>query len=164
METSNRIFSKTVFTGVFCALLICMPIGFTEIQAAPASVVGAVKHIKSGMLERQDGNAIWIPLSQDGVIRAGDRLRTGPDGVAVLTLTKVGVVLMKSNTEYTVGSNPMNFKTILHRGYLWIRTSLAHGAKLDISASGAVAGVRGTRVSILSDEQGVDVCTCTGNV
>jgi len=163
LEQSNRIFSKATFVGMFCTLIIGSSAGCIETQAAPASV-GTVKHIKSGTLERQDGNAVWNPLSQNGAIHAGDRLRTGADSVAVLTLTNVGIVLMKSNTEYTVGSDPMNFKTALHRGYIWIKTALAHGAKLDISAAGAVAGVRGTRVSVLSDEEGVDVCTCTGEV
>jgi hypothetical protein len=123
-----------------------------------------VKQIKSGTLERRDSNNIWYPLSQNGDIRAGDRLRTSSDGVAVLTLTNVGVVLMKTNTEYTVISDPLNFKTVLHWGYVWIKTSLMPGAKLDISTSWAVAGVRGTRVSVLSDEEGVDICTCTGEV
>lgn len=163
MTQSNKIFSKALFIGVFFTLLIYLPTGCTDIQAAPPSV-GIVKQIKNGTLDRQDDNAKWNPLSQNDNIRAGDRLRTGSNGVAVLTLTNVGVVLMKSDTEYTVGIDPMNFKTILHRGYIWIKTSLMPGAKLDISASGAVAGVRGTRVSVLSDEQGVDVCTCTGLV
>jgi len=163
VKQSNRIFGKAVLVGMFYTLIIVSSAGCIETQAAPASV-GSVKHIKSGTLERQDGNAVWNPLSQNGAIHAGDRLRTGPDSIAVLTLTNVGVVLMKSNTEYTIGSDPMNFKTVLHRGYIWIKTALAHGAKLDISAAGAVAGVRGTRVSVLSDDEGVDVCTCTGKV
>lgn len=163
MKQSSRIFSRAVFMCMFCTLLIGIPTGCTEKHAAPASV-GIVKQIKSGMLERLDGNTVWKALSQNGTIYAGDRLRTGPDGTAVLALTKIGVVLMKPNTEYTVGGDSMNFKTVLHRGYVWIKTSLTPGAKLDISAAGAVAGVRGTSVSVLFDEQGVDVCTCKGEV
>ncbi len=163
MKQSNRISSGAAFIGVFCTLIIVILTGCTETQATPAPI-GTVKHLKSGTLERQDGNAVWNHLSQNSAIRVGDHLRTGPDSVAVLTLTHIGVVLMKSNTEYTVGSDPMNFKTVLHRGYIWIKTTLARGAKLDISTSDAVAGVRGTRVSVLSDEHGVDVCTCTGEV
>jgi ferric-dicitrate binding protein FerR (iron transport regulator) len=163
VKQSSRIFCRAAFIGVVCTLIIVISTGCTETQVAPASV-GTVKHLKSGTLERQDGNAVWNHLTQNSAIRAGDRLRTGPDSVAVLTLTHVGVVLMKSNTEYTVGSDPMNFNTVLHRGYIWIKTTLARGAKLDISTSDVVAGVRGTRVSVLSDEQGVDICTCTGEV
>ena len=163
LKQLNRTFKRSVFVGLFSTLLTCLPTGYAETQTTPASV-GTVKQIKSGILERQDKNTIWSPISKNAAILAGDRLRTGPDGAAVLTLTNVGIVLMKSNTEYTVGSNAMNFTTVLHRGYIWIKTSLMPGAKLDISASGAVAGVRGTRVSVLADAQGVDVCTCTGDV
>ena len=163
MSKLKKRFSIRVVIAGFFTIVFCILTCWNETQAEPASV-GTVKQIKSGTLDREEGNATWNPLPQNSTIHPYDRLRTGPDSVVVLSLTNVGVVLMKSDTEYTVGSDPMNFKTILHRGYIWIKTALMHGARLDISASGAVAGVRGTRVSVLSDEQGVDICTCTGKV
>jgi ferric-dicitrate binding protein FerR (iron transport regulator) len=163
LKQEKTAFLSKGFIAVLCIIFASALSGCANQQAAPASI-GTVKQIKNGALERQDSKTGWKALSQNGTIYAGDRLRTGLDGTAVLALTKVGVVLIKPNTEYTVGSDPMNFKTVLHRGYVWIKTSLTPGAKLDISAAGAVAGVRGTSVSVLSDEQGVDVCTCKGEV
>jgi len=163
MKLSSDLFSKAAFIIAFCALLIGALSGCTEKQTAPVQV-GTVKQIKSGTLEREDVNHAWKALSQNGRIYAGDRVRTGPDGTAVLTLNNVGSALIKPNTEFTVGNDPMDFKTVLHHGYVWIKTALSPGAKLNIQAAGAVAGVRGTSVSVLSDEQGIDVCTCKGEV
>jgi hypothetical protein len=132
-------------------------------EAAAAAELGTVKEIRSGKLERK-GFLTWKALAAGDKIMAGDRLRTDAAGAAVLTLDKVGKFLISPNTDYALGENPQDFKTTLHKGYVWIKTTLAKGAKMDVSTANAVAGIRGTRFSVLNDGKEADVCTCKGKV
>ena len=132
-------------------------------SGSASSVLGTVKEIKNGRIERQQ-NGVWKALGIGGKLFAYDKVRTDSSGMAVLHLDGIGNFLIGPHTEYTLGDNPLNFKTILHRGFVWFKSQLPAGALMDISASNAVAGVRGTRFSVLADNQGVDFCTCEGSV
>ena len=127
------------------------------------SPIGTVKEIRSGMLERQDKD-LWKPMSVGMVIFANDRVRTGSDSLAVLTIKDIGAILVGPGTEYYLGDPARGFKTLLKRGYLWISATLSPGRTMSVATSNAVAGVRGTKFSVIQDAAGMDVCTCKGTV
>jgi len=115
------------------------------------------------MLERQDKD-LWKPMSVGMVIFANDRVRTGSDSLAVLTIKDIGAILVGPGTEYYLGDPARGFKTLLKRGYLWISATLSPGRTMSVATSNAVAGVRGTKFSVIQDAAGMDVCTCKGTV
>jgi len=132
--------------------------------AGPAlSVLGTVKEIRSGKLEKLEQGA-WKAISAGDKISAQDKVRTDGAGMAVLKLDNIGDLLIGPNSEYTLGDDHKNFKTILHKGFVWFKSVLAKGARMEIATTNAVAGVRGTKFSVLADSEGVDVCTCKGDV
>jgi ferric-dicitrate binding protein FerR (iron transport regulator) len=147
-----------IVTASFFFLFVSCTASRTE---APA--LGTVKEIRSGKLERLVQGA-WKTVAAGTKISAQDKVRTDASGMAVLTLDKIGDLLIGPNSEFTLGADHMNFKTILHKGFLWFRAALDKGAHMEIKTSNAVAGVRGTKFSMLADSDGVDVCTCKGDV
>jgi hypothetical protein len=114
-------------------------------------------------LERQE-QGVWKAVAMGDRIFARDTVRTDASGVAVLSLDKIGNFLIGPNTEYAIGEDPVNFKTVLHQGFVWFKSVFVKGARMEISTANAVAGIRGTKFSVLSDKNGVDVCTCSGSV
>ena len=95
---------------------------------------------------------------------ANDRIRTGSGATAVLSLNGIGSVMIGPLTEYYLGDPARGFKTLLKRGYLWASTKLKPGATMSVATTSAVTGVRGTKFSVIQDAQGMDVCTCKGEV
>jgi len=130
---------------------------------ASTSVIGKVKEIRSGTLERQERD-LWKPLAAGAVIFSNDRIRTAAGSTAVLSLNEVGSVLIGPGTEYYLGDPSRGFKSLLKRGYLWFTTTLKPGASMSIATASAVAGVRGTKFSVIQDAEGMNVCTCKGAV
>ncbi|MEK6743856.1 MAG: FecR family protein [Nitrospirota bacterium] len=151
-------------------ITVCLILLFTMVivpehcySSTAPSPIGTVKEIRSGTLERQSNN-VWKPLVVGTAISANDRVRTGADGTAVLALNEIGAVLIGPGTEYYLGDPASGFKTLLKRGYLWISAKLSPGRTMSVATSNAVAGVRGTKFSVIQDAQGMDVCTCKGAV
>jgi len=155
---------RTVFSLLMFALLILAATeqGRCSSSSSP-SPIGTVKEIRSGTLERQERD-LWKPLAVGMVISANDRVRTGADGTTILALNEIGVVLIGPGTEYYLGDPTRGFKTLLKRGYLWISTKLSPGRTMSVATSNAVAGVRGTKFSVIQDSQGMEMCTCKGVV
>lgn len=145
---------------MFALLFLTAEQGWSGPSPSP---IGTVKEIRKGTLERQDKN-VWKPLAVGMVISANDRVRTGADGTAVLALNEIGAVLIGPGTEYYLGDPASGFKTLLKRGYLWISAKLSHGRTMSVATANAVAGVRGTKFSVIQDAQGMDVCACKGAV
>jgi len=125
--------------------------------------IGTVREIRSGILERQERD-LWKPLTAGMSISSNDRVRTGADGMAVLMLNDIGAILIGPNTEYYLGDPTRGFKTLLKRGYIWVSAKLSAGRTMSVATSSAVSGVRGTKFSVIQDGQGMDVCTCKGEV
>ncbi len=161
MKTKNLVLGGV--RAAFVLGLMTLAMMSSTKEAIAAAELGTVKEIRSGKLERK-GFLTWKALSAGDKVMAGDRLRTDAAGTAVLALDKIGKFLITPNTDYVLGESPQDFKTVLHKGYVWIKSSLAKGSKLDVSAGNAVAGIRGTRFSVLNDGKIVDVCTCKGKV
>lgn len=155
-------FQQVLFSFLMFALLLLAVSEQGKCSTSP-SPIGTVKEIRGGTLERQDNN-VWKPLAAGMVISTNDRVRTGSDGLAVLALDKIGVVLIGPGAEYYLGDPASGFKTLLKRGYLWISTTLTPGRTMSVATSNAVAGVRGTKFSVIQDAAGTDVCTCKGAV
>jgi hypothetical protein len=158
----NVMYRSAVFVSFVAASLLLTLISGVTAEAAPSSL-GTVKEIRSGKLERQD-QGVWKAAAAGDRIFARDTVRTDTSGMAVLSLNGIGNFLIGPNTEYAVGEDPVNFKTVLHRGFVWFKSVFAKGARMEISTANAVAGTRGTKFSVLSDSEGSDVCTCNGSV
>jgi len=149
---------------MFVVIALLLFIFISHAAAGPAlSMIGAVKEIRSGKLEKLDQET-WKPIAAGAKISARDKVRTDAAGMAVITLNKIGDLLIGPNSEYTLGDDHKNFKTFLHKGFVWFRTTLAKGTRMQIETTNAVAGVRGTKFSVLADSEGVDICTCKGDV
>jgi hypothetical protein len=144
-------------------VLLTAAVSGSSYGSSTSTTIGMVKQIKDGVLERQDRD-VWNPLVVNAEIHANDRVRTSTGATAVLTLNDVGTVLIGPNAEYYLGDPSRGFKSLLKRGYLWISAKLRPGATMSVATSNAVAGVRGTKFSVIKDAQGMDVCTCTGEV
>jgi len=154
-------FQTAVATLLIFALLLI--VSKPAWSSTPSSPIGTVKEIRSGTLERQDSN-IWKPLTVGMVISANDRVRTGADSTAILTINEIGAILIGPGTEYYLGDPSRGFKSLLKRGYLWISAKLVPGRTMSVATDRAVSGVRGTKFSVIQDAQGMDVCTCKGEV
>jgi hypothetical protein len=149
---------------IFVAVAPLLVVFISHAAAGPAlSVIGTVKEIRSGKLEKLEQGA-WKSIAANAKIFAQDKVRTDASGMAVLKLDNIGDLLIGPNSEYTLGDDHKNFKTILHKGFVWFKAVLAKGARMEIATTNAVAGVRGTKFSVLADSEGVDVCTCKGDV
>jgi hypothetical protein len=155
-------FQRVFFSFLMFALLLLTASEEGRCSTSPAPI-GTVKEIRSGTLERQDKD-LWKPMTAGMAISANDRVRTGSDGLAVLALNEIGVILIGPGTEYYLGDPSRGFKTLLKRGYLWISAKLSPGRTMSVATSNAVAGVRGTKFSVIQDAAGTDVCTCKGAV
>lgn len=132
-------------------------------SSAATTPIGTVREIRSGILERQERD-LWKPLTAGMEITSNDRIRTGADGLAVLALNDIGTILIGANTEYYLGGPAREFKTLLKRGYIWISAKLSPGRTMSVTTASAVSGVRGTKFSVIQDAQGMNVCTCKGEV
>jgi ferric-dicitrate binding protein FerR (iron transport regulator) len=128
-----------------------------------APVIGTVREIRGGVLERLDRER-WSPMTVNAAVHANDRIRTGAGATAVLTLNDIGSMMVGPDTESYLGDPSRGFKSLLKRGYLWVSAKLKPGAAMSISTTSAVAGVRGTKFSVIQDAAGMSVCTCKGEV
>jgi hypothetical protein len=152
-----------IVAGLCIIVCIALIIPVNGHGATPPAPIGTVKEIRSGTLERQEKD-LWKPLTAGMAVFANDRVRTGADGLAVLSLSAVGTILVGPGTEYYMGDPSRGFKTLLKRGYLWISATLAPGRTMSVATANAVTGVRGTKFSLIQDASGTEVCTCKGSV
>jgi ferric-dicitrate binding protein FerR (iron transport regulator) len=128
-----------------------------------ATTIGSVRDIKDGVLERQH-REVWNPLTVNAEIRANARIRTGAGATAVISLSGIGSVTIGPSTGYYLCDPAQGFKTLLKRGYLRASTQLKPDATMSVATTSAVTGVRGTKFSVIQDAQGMDLCTCKGEV
>jgi hypothetical protein len=149
-----------LFLMFFLLLLAASEQGRCSTSPSP---IGTVKEIRSGTLERQDRD-LWKPLAAGMAVFANDRVRTGTDGLAILSLNEIGAILIGPGTEYYLGDPMRGFKTLLKRGYLWISATLLPGRTMSVATANVVTGIRGTKFSVIQDAAGTDVCTCKGEV
>ena len=91
-----------------------------------SSDLGTVKEIKKGWIERQQ-NEVWKALGIDGKLFVHNKVKTDSSGMAVLHLEGIGSFLVGPHTEYTLGDDPLNFKPLLHRGFVWFKCQLSTG-------------------------------------
>jgi hypothetical protein len=158
-----RVSAKRILIPILMIVIMAVLTSDSIQAATPPAAIGRVKEIRSGVLERQD-REVWNPLLVNAEIRANDRVRTGPGAMVILTLNDVGSVLIGPSTEYYLGDPARGFKTLLKRGYLWVSTKLKPGATMSVATTNGMTGVRGTKFSVVQDDQGMDVCTCKGGV
>ena len=155
--------------GSFQAIIVSLSI-FVILLAAElvwcspsTSPIGTIKEIRSGTLERQNHD-VWTPLAAGMAIFANDRVRTGADSTAILSINEIGIILIGPRTEYYLGHTTSDFKTLLKHGYLWFSATLTPGRSMSVATDSAIASVRGTKFSVIQDSRGMEVSTCKGSV
>lgn len=124
---------------------------------------GNVLIIRNGKLERPKMEILENLKIGDKVFY-GDRLKTEKSAVAVLRLPSIGRFVIGPSTEVDLGKDTKNFKTTMKRGAIWIESDLKKDNSMSVTTGLATSGVRGTKFSVIYDENGVDVCTCRGEV
>jgi hypothetical protein len=82
----------------------------------------------------------------------------------VLSLNEIGSILIGPGTEFYLGDPAREFKSLLKHGFLWVSARLKQGSRMSIATTSAVAGIRGTKFSVIEDSDGMHVCTCKGEV
>jgi hypothetical protein len=149
--------NRTLRFLVFTALLSIFTGGYAWASD------GKVITIRNGNMEIWKGDK-WEKIGQGSSVSLGDRVRTDKTAVAVIKLSEIGSFTLGPDTEMEVGKDKKEFKANLNRGSAWLNSKLPKGSKAYISTSLATAGIRGTKFSVIMDEKGMDICTCTGEV
>lgn len=108
-------------------------------------------------------NSGWAPCTAGQKLVAGDRLRTGPNGSAVLDLSGAGRVLMRPGSEIEVvraeqvrrGTGLTLLVQLVSGG---IESAVEHqpdsGTRFEIRTPAGVAAVRGTEFRVSTDDRG----------
>lgn len=152
--------SRAVRAAFFVVIGLALIVGA---RAEPAVRRGAVVSVRGGNLERWSANA-WRSLEAGDAIAFGEKLRTTRGAVAVLSLPGQGRFVVGPASELTLGADAASSRTRLDRGSVWVQAALEPGRRMAVVAPVGVAGVRGTRFSVLADDDGAAFCTCTGRV
>lgn len=124
---------------------------------------GTVRQIRRGSLQRWIRQT-WEPLSVGSAVGYGERLRTSADGVAVITMPGQGDIVIGPSTEMTLAKDEPRAVMKMDRGAMWMHARPAPGSTMTVQSPNLVAGVRGTKFSVLSDSEGAALCTCRGLV
>ena len=149
---------------VHIALVALLVMGLTAVQAlSTEQYSGSVETLRNGSLDRQQTES-WIAMTVGDQVFLRDRLRTDSKALAILGLPQVGRYVMGPNSQIEIGERVKDFTTTLVKGGVWVDADLADGNTLTVKTVLASTGVRGTKFSVIHDEDGMDVCTCEGVV
>ncbi|MGI9144935.1 MAG: hypothetical protein ACR2IK_00030 [Chloroflexota bacterium] len=136
---------------VFLAMLLVplVPPGHAFAGSVAAEqVIGATLNVIAGAVEVGAGGGAFAPARDGQTVGGGDRLRTGPDGVALLTFFDGSETQLTPGTEMTVSVGPQS-----GQGVSLVQTvgttinhvqQLAGAATFSTDTPTAVAIVRGT--------------------
>lgn len=164
MDEHPRVTPSRGAIAVTCLLLAGLVLGGVRKPApATAATSGKVISLKEGKLFRKTGED-WKGLSIGDQVSYGDSIKTDDRAVAILTLPGKGNFVVGPNTHMTLGEDKKEFGAKVVKGSVWIDAKLPKGTTLSVTSPTSVAGVRGTRFSVLSDDDGGAVCTCSGEL
>ncbi len=124
---------------------------------------GVVVAIRNGQLDRRL-DELWQRMKVREDVYFQDHLRTSERAVAVLDVAKTGRMVLGPGSNVILGKKVDEYEVSTKRGAVWLRTKLKRGSKMKIRTDVATVSVRGTKFAVIVDDEGVDVCTCTGEV
>ena len=163
--------NKIMLAGL--VLIMGMALG---IQPASASRVSRVAKITSlvGQVEwLKSGSDKCQACSEGQPLSEGDKIRTGTDGQATLTLDEGSTIQLSPGSEFTIqslakesASEQLESVLALMKGKLKAQvTPLKQGSKFEIETPAMVAAVRGTTFNIAINADGsIDVGSDDGAV
>ncbi|MBF0480135.1 MAG: FecR domain-containing protein [Desulfovibrionaceae bacterium] len=144
--------------------LLLMSVLAAPVRAQPAAASpGLVLNIRNGNLERRSQES-WETLVVGDPVTVKQRLKTGPAALAVLELPQLGRYILGPDTDVELGQGGQNATDSLKKGALWISAKLPPGNSLTVQTALASSGVRGTMFTVIAGKDGMDLCTCNGNV
>ncbi len=146
--------------AVLCLLLIPPEPGASSSGAVRS---GSVHQIRRGTLQRLTGNQ-WVFLRAGESVKYGERVRSSHDGVAVIAMPDQGEIVIGPGSDMTLARDEAGGEMKLERGAVWMQAKLPAGRTMTVRSPVLVAGIRGTKFSVLSDSDGAAVCTCEGLV
>ena len=130
--------------------------------ARSADSAGEVTSLRNGKLFRWE-KAQWNSIERGAAVKMGDKLKTDDKALAIVNFPDNGRFVIGPKSELTIGDKSGAFSTELPRGQIWVdASSLPKGRLLQVGTPQAVAGVRGTKFSVIADEIGTAGCTCEG--
>ncbi|MBI2059271.1 MAG: FecR domain-containing protein [Nitrospirae bacterium] len=145
-------------TGLFAFCLIAM--GFPLAAQAQSSAIGTVVAIEGEATVELGGGGEARTIRQGDIIRAGDRVRTGPAGKIRIVMKDESILLLGSNAtldfgafDYDAARGSRSAVLNLIGGTLRaIITKLkAYGNRFEVKTATATIGVRGTHLIVSVD-------------
>lgn len=135
------------------ALLLCCLLAVPGVQAQPGNGAGIAKRVTGQVLLERPGVAAQ-PLAPGQVLQVGDVVRTGPDGLAGITLADDTLLAAGPDSRLVIDTFAFNDTTHdgsillrLWRGTLSVVTGLVarkSPEKMNVQTRTLVLGVRGT--------------------
>jgi len=148
-------------------MLCCGALGSMPFAAAQAFWFGSTtKQLaddKSIFTLKGDVRVNDMPADKNTRIRAGDRVRTGPKSEIVFVVGGDSFI-MRNDTELEIGGADFLISSlrILTGRLLSVFARRPAGQRLDLSASTATIGIRGTGVYLEVEPDLTYLCTCYG--
>lgn len=152
--------TRSIPVLLFCCLVAVL----ARPSIGAGNATGEVVSIEKGVVELVDADGRRHALRTGSRVPFGARLRTGARAVAVISMPGQGRFVIGPETEMTLGEDVRAAEGRVLRGAVWMGARLGAGRTYRISTPVAVAGVRGTMFSVLSDSAGAAICTCVGEV
>jgi hypothetical protein len=139
----------------------------TLAMAAGAEGVAVVVKLKGSVTCQEAGSDAWAAASQGTVLKAGTRVKTGDDGLAMVKFLADGSMMrLKPQTSLTInGRNDKSGAARLILGAATFEIPKRGGAdRFAVSTPTSVATVKGTRFWVLVKADSASVVTCLDGV
>jgi len=119
------------------------------VEPRPAPLAGEVVTVAGDETLRFDAETNWRIAEATQGLKAGDALKTGPNGALALRFADQTMVRMPRNSELTVKAIPLGGTAELEltSGRIWARAATG-GTGVDVVTPAATAAIRGTDWSL----------------
>ncbi len=143
---------------VFCLSAVAIPT--LDAQAVASYVLGDVT-------VQRGSDRLTADIGMD--LFQGDTIRTGDDGLAIISVPDRADLKMRENSELTLDDIEERISVELTKGGLFSRVRRAVGRNFDVRAQTVVAGVRGTEFFVaygrtIEDAPDIWLCVNDGSV
>jgi hypothetical protein len=143
--------------------------GFAQAQSATSpstqeveSATASLTVIEGQVFVRRAGSEDWQPVAEAVTVAAGDTVKTGADGRAILTFFEGSESVLDPGTEMTVqtlkisGNQPFDIKLRLWLGSTWHSVQKFYGSesRYEVDTPSATLVARGTKWWVSVDDQG----------
>ncbi|MCR9143254.1 MAG: FecR domain-containing protein [bacterium] len=171
-KLSNRSRSRQMRFAGICSLSLVLLGGIyltaNEAIQADRNVARVVRLLGKARVKSEDANK-WRPLRVGSIVKDGDHLETGPNSQMILRYKTIEMRLgPKTKTRVDAlldASKPT--KIHVSEGYSWfnVKKGKVKGpVNFKVTTPTAIASVRGTKFSVVEDDDGALSCVCEGKV